>query len=69
MLSVMNIGGNANLLMVPIKEATSQLTALIILFPGLYVAGAVVFTFSWLVLRKQAREDSYAYVQNVQEES
>lgn len=49
---ITNIAGAATLLVGPIKHAWSYRAALVILFPGLYVASAVFFFFTLGVLRR-----------------
>ncbi|CAH1272329.1 SPNS2 [Branchiostoma lanceolatum] len=51
-----NIGGNSPLLVPPLKRATSLRTALTILFPGLYVAGSLLFVLTLLVLRRDLKK-------------
>ncbi|XP_078605979.1 MFS-type efflux pump MSMEG_3705-like [Branchiostoma floridae x Branchiostoma japonicum] len=51
-----NIGGNSPLLVTPLRKATSFRTALTILFPGLYVAGSLLFVLTLLVLRRDIKK-------------
>ncbi|KAL5011414.1 hypothetical protein ScPMuIL_009965 [Solemya velum] len=61
---ISNIGGNMPLLVPPIQEAFQNQGynkadalrgALYILYPGLYVAGAILFVFAMLVLKRDQR--------------
>merc|ERR1711916_401475 len=50
---ISNIGGNANVLIPPLEKAYNDNTwALFTLFTGLYLAGAVLFLLTLLLLRK-----------------
>ncbi|CAH1272339.1 SPNS2 [Branchiostoma lanceolatum] len=53
---ITNIGGNSPLLVPPLRRATSLRTALTILFPGLYVAGSLLFVLTLLVLRRDIKK-------------
>lgn len=52
------VGGNVNMLITPIREATDLRTALLITFPGLYLVGAMFFGLAALVLALR-RKNSY----------
>eukprot|EP00045_Choanoeca_perplexa_P012026 m.129685 g.129685 ORF g.129685 m.129685 type:complete len:481 (-) comp15856_c0_seq2:1092-2534(-) len=54
---IMNMGGNANLLMPLLRDTLdlSQQDALLILYPGLYALGSVIFAFTWIVLRQETK--------------
>jgi hypothetical protein len=51
---IMNMGGNANLLLPWLRQSLSQQHSLLILYPGLYALSSVLFAITWLVLRLAA---------------
>ncbi|XP_078282088.1 MFS-type efflux pump MSMEG_3705-like isoform X2 [Rhinoraja longicauda] len=52
---ISNIGGNAPLLVTPITRRWSLRLALLVLCPGMYVAGSLLFLLSLVVMRRDQR--------------
>ena len=56
---IMNMGGNANLVLPWLEQSLSQQHALLILYPGLYALSSVLFAITWLVLRRASRRQRF----------
>merc|ERR1711871_281864 len=64
---ISNIGGNANVLVTPLRSALGYDNfdyTLLIMYPGMYVGGAVLFLLALFLVRKDAEDAKRASIQD-----
>ncbi len=55
------IGGNMNLLVPPIEQSLGLQYAMLIMYPGMYIVGALFFVSALLVVTFQQKKNKHAY--------